>query len=98
MTIVNEFDKREIADRRTARFPLGTLVCYESIVLHSEIKTCMIVGCWQFSDSMKSREELFNVCPRETRLANGYLLLPNDGTSFLYAWFGDVDNKRMHAL
>lgn len=97
MDVVNDFDKVK-ADRRKARFPLGTLVCYESIVLHSEIKTCMIVGCWQFSDSMKYREELFNVCPREQLGTSGYLLLPNDGSPFLYAWFSDVDNKRMHAL
>ena len=78
--------------RQLSRINLGALVVYnmEPSWTDSMPVMCMVVGCWRWAKDMKSREDMYNVCPREVDWGQGYLLLPNGQVGWIHAWFGDV--------
>jgi hypothetical protein len=93
--------KKAPSARQLSRFALGTAVIYDFD--DDSDKFCMVVGCWRwkYPDAIgqvpETREKLFNVCPQQVEWAQGYLLMPNDGSGWLYAWFGDVNTGKVKA-
>ena len=83
--------------RALARLPLSSFVSYVVDPYSDDGRTLgMVVGVWSWRESGNrqcSREKHFNVDPRDcaTLQAEGYLILPNKGGGFIYAFFGDTN-------
>lgn len=82
--------------RALARLPLASFVSYVVDQHENDTVLGMVVGVWSFRDvggRKVVREKHFNLEPRDGAdvWAEGYLILPNKGAGFIYAYFGDTD-------
>jgi hypothetical protein len=85
--------EKKRSPRQLARLALGELVIYNEHPSRKDEpdRLAMVIGCWRWGADSKTREDLFNVCPREVDWAQGYLLLPNSESRWVRCWFGDID-------
>lgn len=84
---------------RTDRLAIGTLCNYLDI---DGDPSCvrqviaMVIGTWAYTGNqgtpgtVETRSRRFRADPQTDESAHGYLLLPSQGTGFIYAHFGDV--------
>jgi len=79
---------------RNDRLPLGTLCQFNEFIEGWVV--CTVIGTWALTNAsgnpgtVETRDRRWRADPQTDESAHGYLLLPSNGTGFIYAHWGDV--------
>lgn len=88
---------------RPERLAVGTL-CKINVTDDVTWAIVTVVGTWAFTGAsgvagtVETRSRKFGSDPRTDETAKGYLLLPSEGSGFIFAHWADVDCGDLVAL